>query len=124
MFKDFIMKVLYVDDEEINLMLFEAILETKYEVITALDGLLALEALEKNPDINIVFSDMKMPKMNGLQFITAAKEKYASIPYYLLTGFDISEEIQEYIDNGDIVDCLRKPFEMERIIKEIEKINE
>lgn len=116
------MKVLYVDDEEINLMLFEAILEEEYEVITAIDGEGGLEALQANPDIAIVFTDMKMPKMNGLQFIRTARANFDYIPYYLLTGFDISEEIQEYIDNGEIVNCLRKPFEMERILAEIEKV--
>lgn len=116
-------KILYIDDEEINLMLFEAILEGQYEVLTATDGAKGLEVLQANPDICIVFSDMKMPVMNGLQFITEAKAQYESIPYYLLTGFDITEEIQEYIDNGLIVNCLRKPFEMQRIISEIEKIS-
>ena len=51
-------KILYVDDEEINLLLFEANLEKKYTVLTAEDGISALEILSENKDIEIVISDM------------------------------------------------------------------
>ncbi len=114
-------KVLYIDDEEINLMLFEAVLAKKYKVFTALDGESGLKILKENADIDIVFSDMKMPVMDGISFIQKAKVDHPQVPFYLLTGFDISDEIQKYINDELIVNCLRKPFEMDVIIHEIEK---
>lgn len=75
-------KILYVDDEEFNLMLFEANLDYKYNILTALEGYSGLELLTKNNDIKIVISDMKMPKMNGVEFYKKCKEPFTT--YYIL----------------------------------------
>ena len=69
-------KILYVDDEQINLKLFIIGMRKNYDVITAENGLIGLEILAKNEDTKIVVSDMRMPKMNGLEFIKEAKRKY------------------------------------------------
>ena len=66
-------KILYVDDEIINLQLFEINFSKNYNVIIADNGFSGLEILENNPDISVVISDMKMPNMNGLEFIKKAK---------------------------------------------------
>lgn len=108
-------KVLYVDDEKINLLLFKVNFEDQYEVFTAVDGFNGLSILDENPEIVIVFSDMKMPGMNGLEFINGAKEKYPNKKYYILTGFDITDEIKEAIESGLIIEYFRKPFEVEKM---------
>lgn len=115
-------KILYVDDELINLQLFEINLSRKYDVYTASDGLIALDILEKNPDIKVVISDMRMPIMNGIEFIKRAKVKFDVIKYYILTGFDITQEIEEAINSGLIVKYFRKPFNLDEIDGEINKI--
>jgi response regulator RpfG family c-di-GMP phosphodiesterase len=61
-------KILYVDDESINLQLFEINFSKKYEVLTADYGIKGLEVLIDNPDIRVVVSDMKMPNMKRLLF--------------------------------------------------------
>lgn len=109
-------KVLYVDDEPINLMLFTANFKNKFRVITAESGLIGIQRLKDSPDITIVISDMKMPGMNGLEFIRLAKLDFPNIPFYILTGFDITDEISEAIDKRLIHKYFRKPFN----IKEIE----
>jgi len=108
-------KILYVDDEEINLLLFEINFQKKYQVITALDGLKGLEILEANPEILIVISDMRMPKLNGIEFIKLAKEKHPDKHYYILTGFEITEEIQSALKSGLILKYFQKPFNMKEI---------
>ena len=118
-------KILYVDDEEINLLLFKANFNKKYEVIIAKNGFSGLEVLENNPDILIVFSDMKMPNMNGIEFITLAKSKYPDKIFYILTGFEITEEIQKALDTGLILKYFSKPFDMKEILSSInESANE
>ena len=112
-------KILYVDDEDMNLQLFEANLYEEYDVLTAIDGLKGLEILEKNPDILVVISDMKMPYMNGVEFIEKAKEKYPYMKFYILTGFEITDEIQGAIDTKLILDYFKKPFDMNMINKTI-----
>ena len=74
-----------------------------------------LEVLDNNPDILVVVSDMKMPNMNGIEFIKQAKEKHPDIKFYILTGFEITEEIQEAIKLKLIVKYFRKPFNMKEI---------
>ena len=108
-------KILYVDDEQINLFLFEANFKDKYDVLTAFDGFKGLEVLDENPETVVIISDMKMPGMNGIEFIKKAKEKYPDKKYYILTGFEITEEIREALDSGLIIEYFSKPFEVEKM---------
>ena len=113
--------ILYVDDEPINLMLFEACFSDKYSVICAESGQEALSIMDQNPKINVVISDMKMPEMNGIEFIKYAKSKFPNLPYYILTGYNLNAELIEAIDNGLIIKCFFKPFNTEEIEEEINK---
>ncbi len=114
-------KILYVDDEPMNLMLFEINFRKRYEVITAENALQGLEMLDKHKDIRVVISDMRMPQMTGMEFIRKAKKIYPEIAYYILTGYDITEEIQEAINQGVIIKCLQKPFDIKEITDSIEE---
>jgi len=113
-------KILYVDDEPINLMLFEANLEKKYQIMTAENGTKGLEIISENSDIRVVVSDMKMPVMNGIEFVRRAREMSAGISYYILTGFEITAEIQQALDTGLIRRYFKKPFNINEISSEIE----
>ncbi len=116
------LKILYVDDEQINRQLFEMNFGKKYEVLIAEETLGALELLDKNQDIKVVLSDMKMPGMNGIEFIRLAKKKYPKLKYSILTGYDISDEIQDALDQELIFQYFRKPFQKELIIAEIDRV--
>ncbi len=102
--------ILYVDDEEINLVVFEANFIGKFNVITADSGFEGIKILENKPDIPIVISDMKMPGMNGIEFIKTAKKQFPNIAYFILTGFDITDEISSALDDKLINDYFKKPF--------------
>ena len=115
-------KILYVDDEEINLLLFDANFREQYYVLTAQDGFVGLEILANNPDTNVIISDMKMPGMDGLEFIRSAKEKYPDKKFYILTGFEITDEIKEALDTGLIVEYFSKPFQVEKMHKIIAEV--
>ena len=108
-------KLLYVDDETINLQLFAINFKRRFEVITAKSGQEALETLRSHPGIAVVVSDMRMPGMNGMEFIEAARQEFSSIPYYILTGFEISEEIRQGITSGAIRNYFRKPFNLSEL---------
>ncbi|MBN2521033.1 MAG: response regulator [Bacteroidales bacterium] len=110
-------KILYVDDEPINLQLFKINFDKKYEVFVADDGFQGLELLNNELDILVVISDMKMPKMNGVEFIKKAKEQFPDKKFYILTGYEINSEIQDALNSGLILRYFSKPFN----IKEIEK---
>ncbi len=108
-------KILYVDDKYINLQLFKVNFSKKYDVKTAGSGPEGLEVIDNNPDIRIVISDMKMPGQNGIEFITMAKEKYPDIKYYILTGFEVTQEIKNALQSGLIAKYFSKPFDFHDI---------
>lgn len=107
--------VLYVDDEPINLTLFTLNFKSKYNIITANDGYGGLQKLKELPEISVVISDMKMPGMNGIEFITLAKAEFPNITFFILTGFDITEEISRALEMGLINKYFRKPFNIKEI---------
>lgn len=108
--------VLYVDDEKDNLFVFKANFNRKFEVLTSTSPILALEQLDvRHDDIIAVISDMKMPVMNGVEFIRKAKAKYEHIFYFLLTGFGHNEEIEEAQESKLIMNCFKKPFDVDEI---------
>ncbi len=110
-------KILYIDDEEINVELFSINFSWDYEVVTAFSGYEGLVMLDKHKDIKAIISDMKMPGMNGVEFITQAKEKYPDKKYFILTGYDINDEIQKALKENLILQYFRKPFNMDEIVK-------
>lgn len=107
--------ILYVDDEQVNLMLFNRLFSKKYKVYTADSGDDGLLVLNEYPEIKIVISDMKMPGMSGLEFIVQAKELFPDNLYYILTGFQISKEIQESLEKGVIHKYFQKPLNLKEI---------
>ncbi len=112
---DEMITLLYVDDEAINLKLFELNFKSRFRVVTALSGDEGLTILRNDSSISVVISDMRMPKMNGLEFITRAKEEFPNIVYFILTGFDITEEINEALGQKLIDKYFRKPFNFKEI---------
>lgn len=114
--------ILYVDDDSINLQLFEAMMGDKYNLLLAEDGLTGLNVLESHSDIQVVISDMRMPRMNGIEFISKAKAKYPDISYFMLTAYDISKNIKEALDQGLFLQCFRKPFDVNKMEEEINKV--
>jgi YesN/AraC family two-component response regulator len=88
-------KILYVDDEAINLELLELTFMNDFRVITAESAREGLELLALNPDIHVIISDLKMPVMNGLDFIKEVKRISPEKVCMLLTGFIESEIMLE-----------------------------
>jgi len=113
-------KILYVDDEPINLEVFHMLFMKKFNVLIAKSGREGLNLIKQENDINLVISDMKMPVMNGLEFINLARAQDPNVIFYILTGFDITEEIERALQQNIIAKYFCKPFdadEIERAIK-------
>lgn len=103
-------KVLYVDDEDINLKLFELTFRNEFEVKTALSAADGLDILENDSDIRLVLSDLRMPEMDGLQFIKVIKEKDSKVTCMLLTGFIESDVMLEGFNKELLYRYLTKPW--------------
>ena len=79
-------EILYIDDEVINLDLFEYSFRKDFVIHTSLSAEEGLKILEES-HIDLIISDLKMPNMNGIEFIRIVKKKYPQIACILLTGY-------------------------------------
>ena len=79
-------RILIVDDEPSLRLLGKAMLEAQgYEVICAEDGFEGLVALKKSlPDI--IISDLRMPNMNGFEFLSVVRRRFPVIPVIVISG--------------------------------------
>ncbi len=106
-------KVLAVDDEEINLEILEDDLQLAgYEVLCAENGKKAWQVLEENPDIMVILLDRMMPEMDGMEFISELKanDRYKDIPVIMQTGAALTEQVKEGIEAG-VYYYLTKPYD-------------
>ena len=79
-------KILLVDDQPDFIETISFWMKTRgYQVVSAGDGPGALEALKKNP-VDIIFTDFKMPGMNGIELIKKIRESDKMIPAVLVTA--------------------------------------
>lgn len=103
-------KVLIVDDEEMNIRLLEAYLNTEYKIITALSGKEALEKITKDkPDI--VLLDIMMPQISGYDVCKSIKENEATrfMPVVIITALSALEAKIKALEIG-ADDYLTKPI--------------
>ncbi len=112
-------KVLYVDDEEINLELLQLTFRNDLKVYTAITAEEVFRILSKNQDIHVVISDLKMPVMNGLDFIKEVKSRYGDKVCMLLTAFLESEVMLEGFNKELIFRYLMKPWNKDELYQTI-----
>ncbi len=114
------MKVLIVDDSKTDVVLISSILKD-YDLLTAYDGIEAMEAIEKHPDIDIMILDLNMPRMNGFEVLEAIRDhpEHNQIASLILTNYD---EIDYEIRGLELgaVDYIRKPLNMRSLRKRLE----
>ena len=106
------MKILAVDDEELNLELIEQFLkEEGYETIPASNGLEGLRRLQENKDVVSILLDRTMPQMNGMEFIKKIKEcnEFENIPIIMQTAVADNNSVVEGINAG-VYYYLTKPY--------------
>jgi CheY-like chemotaxis protein len=95
--------VLLVDDNLDGLMARKSLLEDQgFVITTATNGEEGLEALSK-ADFDLMVTDFKMPKMNGIELIRCAKASHPKLPIILLSGFVDTMGFDERSTGADVV---------------------
>ncbi|MFC2085220.1 adenylate/guanylate cyclase domain-containing protein [Bacteroidota bacterium] len=112
-------KILYVDDEEHNLISFKAAFRREYEVSTAISGKDGI-SIVKNEDINLIITDQRMPEMTGIQFLEKTIPEYPHIIRMVLTGFSDVEAIIGAINTGRVFRYITKPWDEKELRMTIE----
>ena len=110
-------KILLVDDEPNVLQGYKRSLRSQFDIVTALGGEKALEIISSQGPFAIVVSDMQMPEMNGVQFLTQVKTLTPDTVRIMLTGNADQHTAMEAINEGNIFRFLTKPCESENLGK-------
>lgn len=113
-------KILLVDDEAAVLSGYERSLYRDFDVVTAPSGECALRLLETQGPFAVVISDMRMPEMNGAQFLEKAHALVPDTVRMLLTGHAEADTAVQAVNQGAIFRFLTKPISKEVLIATIE----
>jgi CheY-like chemotaxis protein len=112
-------RILFVDDDENILASFKRNLRNKYDITTISSPLEALQVIKKNikKPFAVIVSDLKMPKMDGLEFLSNAKIISKSSIRVMLTGYADVDNAIAAINEGNIFRFLIKPCPPYELIK-------
>lgn len=122
-----IKKALIIEDDSKIRMLFKRLLEKKFrlEVSEAVDGEHGLEVYKKiAPDI--IFLDIGMPKMNGVEFLSSLRQADEVTPVVVLTSFNSKEFVEKMVGLGITGFIIKTDFVVsleERIYEIFQKIS-
>lgn len=103
-------KILYLDDELNNLIIFRSQFQEEFEVYTAQTVQAALEILQQH-EIELIITDQRMPGITGIEFLRSIHHIYQHITKIILTGFVDIEEVKIAINELDIAGYINKPWE-------------
>lgn len=106
--------VLYIDDEEHNLISFKSTFRRAYDIHVATSGQRGLEIMEQN-EIHLVITDQRMPEMTGVEFLEQVMLLYPDCMRMIMTGFSDMDAIIEAINKGNIYRYIAKPWNREEL---------
>jgi DNA-binding NtrC family response regulator len=116
-------RILFVDDDKDILMMVEQYLQMQgYDITAVNSGLKALDLI-RDQDIQIVFTDYKMPEFNGLELLAAVKQYKPEIEVIIVTGYGSMESAVQAMKFG-CYDYLQKPFKLDHLKLIIDRIIE
>jgi len=102
--------ILYVDDEENNLVSFKASFRRFFDVATVLSAEEGMSLLKKK-EFQIIISDQRMPGSSGVEFLERVAKEHPQTIRILLTGYADIEAAINAINNGQIYKYISKPFD-------------
>jgi CheY-like chemotaxis protein len=102
-------KILFVDDEPDILSSFKRQFRKKADISTASSGQEALDLMDSEGEFAVIISDMRMPSMDGAEFLEKAKKKSPNTIRILLTGQTDQNSAIAAINKGQIFSFLSKP---------------
>ena len=106
-------KILFVDDEPAVLDGYKRMLHREFAVDTATGGEQGLDTIREQGPYSVVISDMRMPGMNGAQFLAQVRQTAPDTIRMLLTGYTDWNAAMDAVNEGNIFRFLTKPCEKE-----------
>lgn len=108
--------VLYVDDDAINLRVFDANFRSRFRVLIAASGQEALEILRRqSEEIAVLISDQRMPGMTGVELLERARELAPDVRRMLITAYSDIQAVMDAVNRGQVVRYFVKPWAKEEL---------
>lgn len=102
--------ILYIDDVLINLELFRAQMESKFEIQTVQSTKQAYSLMLQH-DFKVVVTDQRMPLETGIEFIERIKDEFPDVIYIVLTAYDDTNIERQALNTGMVYRFLIKPWD-------------
>jgi signal transduction histidine kinase/CheY-like chemotaxis protein len=113
--------VLVVEDDLINFKLIQKLLSNfNLKILHAKDGLEAVLMCKQNPEIDLIFMDIKMPNLDGYGAFEQIKKFNTSVPIVAQTSYSFKEELEK-INQMGFDGCILKPLDKQKIFEIINK---
>ena len=113
--------VLYVDDEPINLRVFEANFRDRFRVLTCQVPTDALTLLaNRAPEIGVLISDQRMPEMTGVELLERANEIAPDVIRMVITAYSDVQAVIDAVNRGRVTRYFVKPWIKEDLLAALE----
>lgn len=113
--------VLYVDDEPINLKVFEANFRNKFRVICCASGAEALAVLaSRGGEVGVLLSDQRMPGMTGVELLEKARDLAPDTQRMLLTAYSDMQAVMDAVNRGQVSRYFVKPWVKEDLLSALD----
>jgi len=116
--------ILVVEDEEsVRHVSVEALKELGYSVLEASGAAMALGLLDQHPEIDIMFTDVVMPEINGRMLADEARQRRPNLKVLFTTGYTRNAIVHNgVLDPG--VHLIGKPFNLEQLARKLAEIKD
>jgi two-component system, NtrC family, sensor kinase len=111
-------KVLFVDDDESNLLVCEAVCSDEFDVLTAPSGARALELMRAH-EVAVIMTDQRMPNMSGVELLEQVRIEFPDAARVLVTAYSDAHAAIDAINRGRVRRYLKKPWEPSELKAEI-----
>lgn len=115
------LRVLYVDDEPVNLRVFTANFKNRFPIVTASSGEDALKLIAESPQsYGVLISDQRMPGMSGVELLERAREIEPGIARMMVTAYADVQVAADAVNRGQVARYFVKPWRKEEVISALE----
>ena len=115
--------LIYLDDEEINLMFFREMFKLDFDIFTTSSPLEAIEYLKSN-EVDFVLTDQLMPEMTGVQFLKKLKAEKITTDStkIMVSGYAKAGEVKAAMDSKLIREFVSKPWSYDGIVNLLKEL--
>jgi len=117
-------RILVIDDSRVIRRAISKILNAEFQITEAEDGEAGWNALLADPSIQVVISDVEMPRMNGFELTSRlrADKELSEVPVVLVTALETREDRERGIEAGANAYMIKSSFNQNNLLEIIKRL--